>query len=290
MAAAVALYLLYADNEPSAEVYGAAADRQLYDILTKGSSDARQNPLHFIITTVGTDRHSIAYELHTKAVNTLDGRRVDPTFYPVVYGLKDDEDWEDEANWYKVNPSLGYTVDIERLRDAYREAKQNPADEVFNDWILKKSDRSVILLIGNNKISIMSSAENRVLNIDQKDIEQYLSEVKDAVEKDHYRLDRNARRQDNINLFLDYVIDEAKAKKIILSLTAMDFSEILQNEHRGYEHENLYVFGKDVTLLERNGTEEKTVSLYIKFNKLENCFVIVISFHEQKHPLTYYFR
>ena len=50
------------------------------------------------------------------------------------------------------------------------------------------------------------------------------------------------------------------------------------------------VFGKDVTLLERNGTEEKTVSLYIKFNKLENCFVIVISFHEQKHPLTYYFK
>ena len=206
LAAAVALYLLYADNEPSAEVYGAAADRQqasivfdvakqmvemspallkrsklmtatkrivnygnsgyyqvlsaevggkhgfsvsglvfdeihtqpnrqLYDVLTKGSSDARQNPLHFIITTAGTDRHSIAYELHTKAVDILEGRRVDPTFYPVVYGMKDDEDWEDEANWYKVNPSLGYTVDIERLRDAYREAKQNPADEVTFKWL-----------------------------------------------------------------------------------------------------------------------------------------------------------
>lgn len=206
LAAAVALYLLYADNEPSAEVYGAAADRQqasivfdvakqmvemspalmkrsklmgatkrivnysnagyyqvlsaevggkhgfsvsglvfdeihtqpnrqLYDVLTKGSSDARQNPLHFIITSAGNDRHSIAYELHTKAVDILEGRRVDPTFYPVVYGLKDDEDWEDEANWYKVNPSLGYTVDIERLRDAYREAKQNPADEVTFKWL-----------------------------------------------------------------------------------------------------------------------------------------------------------
>ena len=206
LAAAVALYLLYADNEPSAEVYGAAADRQqasivfdvakqmvemspalmkrsklmgatkrivnysnagyyqvlsaevgckhgfsvsglvfdeihtqpnrqLYDVLTKGSSDARQNPLHFIITTAGNDRHSIAYELHTKAVDILEGRRVDPTFYPVVYGLKDDEDWEDEANWYKVNPSLGYTVDIERLRDAYREAKQNPADEITFKWL-----------------------------------------------------------------------------------------------------------------------------------------------------------
>ncbi len=206
LAAAIALYLLYADNEPSAEVYGAAADRQqasivfdvarqmvemspalmkrsklmsatkrivnygntgfyqvlsaevgskhgfsisglvfdeihtqpnrqLYDVLTKYSSDARQNPLHFIITTAGNDRHSIAFELHAKAVDILEGRRVDPTFYPVVYGLKDDEDWEDEANWYKVNPSLGYTVDIERLRDAYREAKQNPADEITFKWL-----------------------------------------------------------------------------------------------------------------------------------------------------------
>ena len=114
--------------------------------------------------------------------------------------------------------------------------------------------------------------------------------MKDAVRNGRYRLDRNSKRQDNINLFLDYVIDETKAKNVILSLTVMDFSEILQNEHTGFEHERLYVFGKDVTLLERNGTNEKTVSLYIKFNKLENCFVIVISFHEQKHPLTYYFR
>ena len=160
----------------------------------------------------------------------------------------------------------------------------------FDDRILTKSNHEVILVIEKNEKTIIHSAEDKVLNIDQKDIEQYLSEVKEAVEKDNYRLDRNARRQNNINLFLDYVIDEAKAKEIILSLTAMDFSEILQNEHKGYEHEKLYVFGKDVTLLERNGTEEKTVSLYIKFNKLDNEFVIVISFHEQRHPLTYYFK
>lgn len=128
------------------------------------------------------------------------------------------------------------------------------------------------------------------MNIDKKDIEQYLFEIKEAVGKDRYRISRNSKRKDNVNLFLDYVIDEARAKEIILSLTAKDFSEILQNEHRGFEHERLYVFGKDVTLLERSGNEEKTVSLYIKFNKLENCFVIVISFHKQKYPLTYYFK
>ena len=54
------------------------------------------------------------------------------------------------------------------------------------------------------------------MDIDRKNIEQYLFEVKEAVEKDKYRIDRNVRRQDNINLILDYVIDEAKAKEIIL--------------------------------------------------------------------------
>lgn len=128
------------------------------------------------------------------------------------------------------------------------------------------------------------------MNIERESIEQYLLEVKESVKKDKYRLDHNSRRQDNIKLFLDYVIDEAKVKEVIPDLNTQDFSTILQNEHKGFEHEKLYVFGKDITLLERNGTEEKTVSLYIKFNKLENCFVIIISFHEQKYPLTYYFK
>ena len=61
------------------------------------------------------------------------------------------------------------------------------------------------------------------MNIDRESIERYLFEIKKAVEKDNYRIDRNSRRQDNINLFLDYVIDEAKAKEIILDLNAMDF-------------------------------------------------------------------
>ena len=139
------------------------------------------------------------------------------------------------------------------------------------------------------KLKSYSPGDN-VLNIERESIEQYLLEVKESVKKDKYRLDHNSRRQDNIKLFLDYVIDEAKVKEVILDLDTQDFSTILQNEHKGFEHEKLYVFGKDITLLERNGTEEKTVSLYIKFNKLENCFVIVISFHEQKYPLTYYFK
>ena len=62
-------------------------------------------------------------------------------------------------------------------------------------------------MIGKLKNHIIYFAEDEVLNIYQKDIEQYLYEVKEAVKNDNYRIDRNAKRQNNINLFLDYVID-----------------------------------------------------------------------------------
>jgi phage terminase large subunit-like protein len=200
LAAAIALYLLYADNEPSAEVYGAACDRsqasivfdvakqmvemspalikrskirsatkrivnysnagfyqvlsaetgtkhglnvsglvfdeihaqpnrKLYDVLTKGSGDAREQPLFFIITTAGNDKNSICYKLHTKAVDIKKGRKKDTSFYPLVYGLSEDDDWNEEKNWYKANPSLGETIGIDRLRAAYKDALDNPAEE-----------------------------------------------------------------------------------------------------------------------------------------------------------------
>lgn len=121
-------------------------------------------------------------------------------------------------------------------------------------------------------------------------IEKYLDEVKASVNAKKYRVELNDNRQDNQDLFMDYVIDEEMEKQILLSLTATDFSEILPNEHRGFEHELLYVFGKDVNLLHRFGTGEELVSLYIKFNKLEWKYVIVISFHKQRHPLKYKFK
>ncbi len=122
------------------------------------------------------------------------------------------------------------------------------------------------------------------------DIEKYLEEVKKAINAGKYRVEMNDNRQDNQDLFMDYVIDETKREQILLSLTATDFSDILPNEHKGFEHELLYVFGKDVNLLHRFGTGEELVSLYIKFNNLESKYVIVISFHKQRHSLKYKFK
>lgn len=126
--------------------------------------------------------------------------------------------------------------------------------------------------------------------ITQDEINVYLDEVKEAIRNNRYRIERNRNRVDNNNLFLDYVINEIVVRDILMGLTATDFSERVQNDHIGFEHEILYVFGKDVELLERMGDTVRTVSLYIKLNKLENCYVIVVSMHEQRYPIIYYFR
>lgn len=52
-------------------------NRKLFDVMTKGSGDARMQPLYFLITTAGTDTKSICYETHQKAKDILEGRKHD---------------------------------------------------------------------------------------------------------------------------------------------------------------------------------------------------------------------
>lgn len=107
----------------------AQPNRELFDVMTKGSGDARTQPLFFLITTAGTDRNSVCFEQHQKALDIIEGRKIDPTFYPVIYGASDEDDWSSEDVWYKANPSLGYTIDIEKVQNAYISAKENAAED-----------------------------------------------------------------------------------------------------------------------------------------------------------------
>ena len=116
-------------------------NRKLFDVMTKGSGDARMQPLYFLITTAGTDTNSICYETHQKAKDILDGRKIDPTFYPVIYGADDSDDWTDPEVWRKANPSLDITVGIDKVEAACNSAKQNPGEENsfrqlrLNQWV-----------------------------------------------------------------------------------------------------------------------------------------------------------
>lgn len=116
-------------------------DRRLFDVMTKGSGDARTQPLYFLITTAGNDINSICYEQHQKALDILEGRKHDPTFYPVIFGADVDEDWTSPQTWEKANPSLGETITMDKVEAACLSAKENPAEEnVFrqlrlNQWV-----------------------------------------------------------------------------------------------------------------------------------------------------------
>ena len=116
-------------------------NRKLFDVMTKGSGDARAQPLYFLITTARNDTNSICYETHQKAQDIIDGRKIDPTFYPVIYGAAEEDDWTDPETWKRANPSLGVTVDIEKVHAACESAKQNPAEENsfrqlrLNQWV-----------------------------------------------------------------------------------------------------------------------------------------------------------
>ena len=116
-------------------------NRRLFDVMTKGSGDARMQPLYFLITTAGDNTNSICWEVHSKAKDILDGRKTDPTFYPVIYGTEENDSWTDPKVWKKANPSLGITVGIDKVKTACESAQQNPAEENafrqlrLNQWV-----------------------------------------------------------------------------------------------------------------------------------------------------------
>jgi phage terminase large subunit-like protein len=115
-------------------------DRKLYDVMTKGSGMARSQPLNFVITTAGSDQKSICYAEYSKAKDILDGRKSDPTFYPVIFGADKDEDWTDPKTWRNAHPSIGVTVDEAVFESECENAKQDTAVEVqfrqfyLNQW------------------------------------------------------------------------------------------------------------------------------------------------------------
>ena len=85
---------------------------------------ARQEPLQFIITTAGTDTSSPCKELDDYAVKVLEGAFSNDSFFALLYGIDDEDDWTDFAVWKKANPNFGVSVSEEYLRGKLAEAIQ----------------------------------------------------------------------------------------------------------------------------------------------------------------------
>ncbi len=116
-------------------------NRKLFDVMTKGSGDARMQPLFFLITTAGNDTHSICYEQHEKGAryHARKENRYDLLSRDLrrgrIRGLDRSQGVE------KANPSLGITVGIDKVKAACDSAQQNPGEENafrqlrLNQWV-----------------------------------------------------------------------------------------------------------------------------------------------------------
>lgn len=125
--------------------FHAARDWQLYNVM-KSSQGMRAQPLGIVISTAGFLLNQYpCYEYRITCLDILRGNKEDDAQFSAIYELDEGDNWQDEKNWIKCNPSLGHTVSYEYLRDEVKSAINNSALEVgvrtksFNQFCQSKN-------------------------------------------------------------------------------------------------------------------------------------------------------
>ena len=122
--------------------YHAHKTTELIDVIDTGMR-ARQQPLMFIITTAGNNRNAPCFEEYEnckKLLSGADGYENDE-YFCIMYELDKGDDWKEERNWYKANPNLGVSVELDAMRAAFREAMLSATKETafrtknLNEWM-----------------------------------------------------------------------------------------------------------------------------------------------------------
>lgn len=102
-------------------------DMNMFDVIVDGTS-ARTNWLIFLTTTAGTIREGVYDRVYQDAKEQIDeylnGEELDPTTIYFVYELDERNEWKDESNWQKANPTLGTVKDYEALARKVENAKR----------------------------------------------------------------------------------------------------------------------------------------------------------------------
>jgi len=100
-------------------------DRGVFDIIETGTG-ARSQSLIDMTTTAGSNRHSIAFELHTHGTHVLEGIIEDDTFFVFIATIDEKDDWRDPEVHAKANPNYGKSVKIADLEAKCKRAIQMP--------------------------------------------------------------------------------------------------------------------------------------------------------------------
>lgn len=121
------------DSMDGLNVHGAIVDevhahktRELWDLL-ETATGARRNPLMVAITTAGYDRQSLCWQQHEYTLKVLNGIVEDDSWFGIIYGVDDTDDWQDESCWIKANPNLGISKKLDDMRRLAQRAREMPS-------------------------------------------------------------------------------------------------------------------------------------------------------------------
>ena len=102
--------------------------REMWDVMLSGQG-ARRSPLTVALTTAGSDRKSVCWEVWKYAEAVASGAIKDDTFLPMIYAAAPEDDWRDEKTWSKANPNLGVSIKLDFLRSECQRAVEMPTYE-----------------------------------------------------------------------------------------------------------------------------------------------------------------
>ena len=108
--------------------YHAHPSDDMYNVL-RSAMGARRQPILYVITTAGFDKHSACYTEREYAVNVLEGVFDDDSFFAIIFTPDDPDKWTDETQWMMANPNLNVCVSIDDLRDQCRKAERVPSKQ-----------------------------------------------------------------------------------------------------------------------------------------------------------------
>ena len=99
----------------------------LWSILRYGG-DTRKQPLLICITTAGASagKSTLCWGEHEYGTRILDGMVEDDEVCPFIFSLDPKDDYKDEQNWVKPNPSLGTILPLTALLNQFKEAQGKP--------------------------------------------------------------------------------------------------------------------------------------------------------------------
>lgn len=114
--------------------------RMVYDVI-ETSIGKRSQSMIWVITTAGSNRSGICYEVRGFVIKVLNNTVQDESQFGIIYGIDDEDDWTTEFALKKANPNWGVSVmpdiliPLQSKAMAMPSASNNFKTKHLNQWV-----------------------------------------------------------------------------------------------------------------------------------------------------------